>query len=130
MPWNQQTPTPPAGKHPLGMPSMVLLVSAEGAAPARSTRAQHPALVKDQWYTTNKPAKHKDSPTSGTVKPWGWEWACPLPSASLQGPGIPGREEERGDSCKRSSLEAPGRSPPSQDSSKLVSILGSQGESN
>lgn len=86
-------------------------------------------LVKDQWYPTNKPAKHKDSPTSGTVKPWGWEWAGPLLSASLQGPGIPGREEKRGDSWKTDRQEAPGRSPPSQDSNKLLSLLGSQDES-
>lgn len=112
MPWNEQTPMAP-----MGVPSRVLLVSAWGAA--QGSGVPH-----------KQPAKHQDSPTCGTEKPWGWEWACPWASASLQGPGIPGREEERGDSCKGGGQEAPGRSPPSQDSSKLMSILGSQDESN
>lgn len=89
----------------MGVPSTVLLVSAWGAALGGAP--QHPALVKDQWCPTNKPAKHKDGPTSGTARPWGWEWAGPWPSASLQGPGIPAGEEERSDSCKRGSGEEP-----------------------
>lgn len=84
-----------------------------GGCSGASTRAQCCSAGSDQWQSTNEPAKHKDSPTSGTVKPWGWEWAGPSPSASLQGPGIPGREKERSESCKRGRQEAPGRSPPS-----------------
>lgn len=75
------------------------------------------AVAMGGTMVPHKPAECMGSPTSGTVKPWGWEWACPLPSASPRGPGSPGREEERHEGSKGGCQEAPGRSPPFLDSS-------------
>lgn len=65
----------------------------------------------------HKLAERVGRPTSGTAKPWGWEWACPLLSALPWGAGCPGRKEERGEGSKRGCQEAPGGSSPFQDSS-------------
>lgn len=67
-------------------------------------------------------AEHAGSPTSWRAKPWGWEWAWFLLGASPRRPGSPEKEDERGEGSKRgcqerTSAEAPGRRPPSQDSS-------------